>query len=434
MAGFLGMRGTGDWGTDERPQSYREMILYMFPNGSAPLTAILAGIGNDTVSDPQYHWWVKDLPQQGVTVTSVFVNVDLTTAYVYATHQATLGIAGETVHAQMAEADADNFRIGHQVLLRDASRLDVDIQGIATGVIKAGANSVVSVKLLEADDNSSDSTNFSLATVDTALIIGNANTEGATAPDAVTYDPTKHTNYTQIFRTPFEMTETAKATSSRTGDLKARFTKENLDLHSIEMEKAFIFGVSSENTVNGKLRRTTAGIGTIARTHANATSSDYTTDSTYSGQSWIAGGETWFDTQLEAIFRYGRTEKLAFCGSGAMLGLQRLAKSYGNINLTPMSASYGLKVVQWVTPFGTLFLKTHPLFSYETTNQNAMLICEPQSLTYRYLKGRDTDLLENRQANDADAELDEYLTEAGLEYDNPRRLGWLTGLNTTNTA
>lgn len=29
MAGFLGMRGTGDWVTDQRPKSWRETILYL---------------------------------------------------------------------------------------------------------------------------------------------------------------------------------------------------------------------------------------------------------------------------------------------------------------------------------------------------------------------------------------------------------------------
>ena len=39
---FLGMRGTGDWATDERPKNYRQGILYLYPNGSAPLTGLLS--------------------------------------------------------------------------------------------------------------------------------------------------------------------------------------------------------------------------------------------------------------------------------------------------------------------------------------------------------------------------------------------------------
>ena len=39
---ILGLRGTGDWGTDERPKNFRESILWMEPNGNAPLTALLS--------------------------------------------------------------------------------------------------------------------------------------------------------------------------------------------------------------------------------------------------------------------------------------------------------------------------------------------------------------------------------------------------------
>jgi hypothetical protein len=47
--------------------------------------------------------------------------------------------------------------------------------------------------------------------------------------------------------------------------------------------------------------------------------------------------------------------------------------------------------------------------------RNAMVIVDFPYLVYRYLEGRDTQLLENRQAVDADSVKHEYLTECGLE-------------------
>jgi len=38
MSGIAGLRGTGDWGTDERPKSFREGILRFNPNGTAPFS------------------------------------------------------------------------------------------------------------------------------------------------------------------------------------------------------------------------------------------------------------------------------------------------------------------------------------------------------------------------------------------------------------
>uniref|UniRef100_A0A6M3JA30 Putative structural protein n=1 Tax=viral metagenome TaxID=1070528 RepID=A0A6M3JA30_9ZZZZ len=55
MSAFLGMRGNGDWATDQRPKNWRETILYLYPNGSAPLTAILSKMSSEKVDDPEFN-------------------------------------------------------------------------------------------------------------------------------------------------------------------------------------------------------------------------------------------------------------------------------------------------------------------------------------------------------------------------------------------
>jgi len=50
---FLGMRGTGEWVADQRPMNWRQQILKLYPNGQAPLTAILSMMGSKQVDDPQ---------------------------------------------------------------------------------------------------------------------------------------------------------------------------------------------------------------------------------------------------------------------------------------------------------------------------------------------------------------------------------------------
>ena len=42
MAATLGLRGSGAFSSDERPQNWREKILQLFPNGEAPLTALVS--------------------------------------------------------------------------------------------------------------------------------------------------------------------------------------------------------------------------------------------------------------------------------------------------------------------------------------------------------------------------------------------------------
>src|SRR5436190_18059897 len=59
MSGIAGLRGSGDWGTDERPKNFREGILRFNPNGTAPIFALTSKAGSKTVDDPEYSWWCE---------------------------------------------------------------------------------------------------------------------------------------------------------------------------------------------------------------------------------------------------------------------------------------------------------------------------------------------------------------------------------------
>ena len=336
---------------------------------------------------------------------------------------------------QIAQALATEFRPGHQVLLRVSTNLNVDVNAKVLTVVKNGANSYVSVRLLEADDNGGATT---LGSCDTILIIGNINAEGAPIPDAIAYDPVKWSNFTQIFRTPLDITRTARKTTLRTEDAYKEAKRESLELHSIEMEKGFFWGIKTENVgANGKPERTTMGLIQAIKTGAPSNVFNYPTDPAYTADTWITSGEEWLDNSLEVIFRYGSSEKLAFAGSGAILGINRLAKAAGQINLTPMATSYGLKVMQWITPFGTINLMTHPLFSYEVTTRNLMVILEPAMLKYRYIDDTMFMSMDTTKVSPSHERLDgtkeEWLTECGLEYHHPLKFGLLNGVGLNNT-
>lgn len=426
---FLGMRGTGDWVTDERPKSWREMILRMYPTGDMPLTGITAKMAEEKVDDPEFNWWTKSLPTQRASVVAVYTDSILSTAYVSG------GVAGTLLYFKMSEDDSKQFRVGHQVVCRDASDYTVDVVGKVMAVSSNGTNSYVAVKLLEADDNSSFS--HTLANSDVLLITGNINAEGAAMPTGISYDPVKYFNYTQIFRTPLSITRTAMQTKYRTGDKYQEMKMEALELHGIEMEKAWIWGIPTEGVgSNGKPERTTAGILYMLKTYVPANVNDYSLNSTYSGKAWLddGGGSDWLMAYLEQLFRYGVNEKLAICGSGALLGLNKLAQAGSHMTMTPTTRSYGIRVTEWITPFGTLNLLMHPLFNYEATMRNAMLILEPKNLKYRYIQ--DTkfyaegtkDAAAGTQGGRIDGKEEEYLTEAGMEFHHVYTSMFLNGV------
>ena len=362
-------------------------------------------------------------------MTGVYTDSTLTTAYT------TGGAAGATLYVKMSAADNAHFRAGHQVLLRDASDPTVDVNAKVTSAVTNGASSYIACLLLEADNNSST---HDLSDCDTALIIGNINSEGAAMPDAIAYDPTKWYNYTQIFRTPLEMTRTAMKTKLRTGDQYKEAKRECLELHSLEIEKAIMFGVASERTgANGKPERTTMGL--IPAIKAGGLVNDFSLNAgtDFSGYTWLQAGEYWLDYYLEQIFRYGSREKLCFAGSGALLGINRLIKSGGNFDFSAQTTDYGLQITKWVTAFGTINIMTHPLFSYETTTRNAMAIFEPKDLKFRYIDDtmyKADDRMTKGGWTNRDGIKEEYLTEAGLEYHHPDGWGWLTGVGVDNVT
>jgi hypothetical protein len=59
MSGIAGLRGTGDWGTDERPKNFREKILFTSPNGNAPIFALTSKAGKYSTNDPEFAWWAE---------------------------------------------------------------------------------------------------------------------------------------------------------------------------------------------------------------------------------------------------------------------------------------------------------------------------------------------------------------------------------------
>ncbi len=446
MAAFLGMRGTGDWATDQRPKNWREGILFLYPNGMMPLTAIMSKMKSERVSDPEFYWWTKKLPDQAGAVTGVYTDSSLSSPYVSS------GVAGNTLYIKMAEATAKEFRVGHQVLLRDASDPYVDVNAKVTARTLNGSSSYLTVKLLEDDDNGT-STGHDLSDCDRIVIVGNINEEGGYMPNSISYDPVKYFNYTQIFRTPLSITRTARETKLRTGDAYKEMKREALELHGIEMEKAFLFGIPTENTgsVMSKPERTTAGIINFIRANVPNNFNDFRLNSSYSGKGWLdaGGGETWLENYLEQVFRFGRPEKLALCGSGALLGINRLVKAFGHYELKAREVAYGIKIVEWITPFGSIYLKTHPLLSQETSTRQCILLIEPENLVYRYITdttffGMDTSGNASpggvstpsitAYGNRVDATNEEFLTECGLELHHPDCFMYLDGVGSDNAV
>jgi hypothetical protein len=327
------------------------------------------------------------------------------------------------------------FVVDDQVVLRDEDQFTVDVNGVVVSTLLAGANSYVAVKLLEADDNHDSSSSYNLATVDRITNLGAIGSESGASPQSVTYDPTAFENYAGTIRTPYEVSGVAMETRLRAGKSLDDEQRRATLRHGLAIERRLLFSVKSDHTgANGKPAPTTQGLIPAIRANASSNVSNYTTASAFNGQDWTVGGADWMKTYFEQIFRYGDDTKMAFCGSGCLLGIDKLAETFGSVNLRPRQTVFGLAVHEWVTPFGTIMIRNHPLLTKDPTTRNMMVLFEPDKLKYRYVRNRDTKLREDIGSKEIDGRKDEYLTQCGLEYHGMNGFGILDGFNQDNPA
>ena len=375
----LGMRGSGSWSADERPKNYREAILYLYPNDKAPLMGFLSKLASEATDDPEFKVFIKGLPQQRAKVEDIYNNTDNPV----------------TIHLKTAD-DYKMFKIGHVVI----NERTLEVMWVTNVVSTGGAGGALTCTRGLGTPVAQSLT--AGAVDDYILVVGTRHSEGAGIPEAIAYDPSVISNFTQIFRNSLNQSNIARATHLRTGDQVKNAQKETMLLHHIEMEKAFLFGVAHEAAgTNGNAERGTRGM----LFHISTLVKDFSAGLDI---------DTW-ENFLEDLFRYGSNQKLMLAGGRAINVMNKLARINGHIELVPKTETFGMAIWSYLCPFGELMLKIHPLMSENSTFNSWGFVFDTGQLRYRYLKGRDTQYLRNRQTPGDDAVKDEYLTEAGLE-------------------
>ena len=388
MAGIAGLRGTDNWGTGERPKNFREMILWRNPNGQAPLTALMARMKSESVDDPEFNWWEEEL-------NAIRVQMDATGASASSTaFGLTAGgldlVPGDILLVEKTETSTYDNELVEVTTVTDDTTLVVARGAAGTTAAATG----VSAWLTK---------------------VGNVYEEGSTSPDTATRNPTKLLNYCQIFKTAYEITETAKGTRARTGDPLKNDKKRKMFDHSVAMEFAWMFGVPYEDTTGTKPKRFTGGLRNFITTNVKI----YTTTPT----------EDVFLDDVYKVFDYDAgtagTERIVFAGNGFLNSLNKLARNSSStrVNFDGTIKAYGMQLQKWILPQGILYVRTHPLMNTHARFTNSAFIIDPSAIIYRYM--RDTKMQDNIQANDADTQKGQWLTEAGLEIRHEKTMGYI---------
>lgn len=390
---IAGVRGTGDWGADERPKSFREMILWRNPNGSSPLTALMAKMKKKSLTDPEHSWWEEDLD-----ITRVQVKTEVTAAGTNVTLEGGGGLSlipGDLLLVEKATQGASYDNEVVKVATVTSDTVITVTRGYGTTAAIIPANSML-------------------------LRIGSTFAEGTKSPISASQNPTKLYNYAQIWKTTYSITNTADKTVARTGDAKANDKKRKMFRHSTELELSSLFGVRNETVgSNNKPERQMGGLMYFLK--------QYNPVNGYKIYSATPNASQFFD-DIYGVFDYDTgggagDERIVLCGNGALNTINKIAAASGQVQFVETVKLYGMNLTKWVTPQGTFYFKTHPLLNRHPVYTNSMFIIDPTGITWSPL--RDTNFKDGIQDPDEDIQKGQWLTEGTIEFNHLQTMKYL---------
>lgn len=391
MANISGMRATeglNKINQDRRVVDMAEKIALLDPN-EAPFVTVLKMAKKNTrkVYNPKFNWIEDDL----------------------------LGYYANTkssVSAASKAGDAGAIAVDDNTIIRVGDILFAPTTGeymLATGIGSEGA-----VNVIRGYGDSPCTTTIASGAV--ILDIGPAMEEGSSNRGAKSTQTVSKHNFTQIFRTPVEITGTLAASKLYGGKDASYQRRKALIEHKRDIANAMYFGRMHEDATGAKVRRTMGGIfGFMADSDSHAFNNS-TAKLTYAN----------FDSYVaRKAFAHGSSDKLMICGGN----MATVVNSWAEKKLVTQvgkDKTFGVSISNLITTYGNLNVMYDPLLDAAGMSDRAMIL-DMDNVAYAYLDGRDTKLNTNIQAPDVDGETDEYITECSLEFKLPKTHFLVTG-------
>lgn len=374
---ILGLRGTENLAAGERPNSYREGYVHIWPNGDAKLAALLARGENEGLSDPKFTWFEKGVPQLRLFINSGGTGYTATAATL-AVDDGAGGSAALNVKAGSMLLNERTFE--HMIVSADPTSDSIAVQ--------RGKGSTSAAAINEND---------------ALQVIGSVYEDGSTAKvSAVMFDPVPRVNYSQIFIDSLEMTRRAMKTALRTGDKYKETKAETLQIHMMGLERSLFFGEPLDEAGSTAAVRRTASGGLMYWLSTNIHD--------------VGGDITYFELldYLEQDYRYGSQEKVCFAGSTFVSSFNKLATLHMTTNNMPGETSFGINMREVIHPHGVLYLVQHPLFTHGAGFRSWGFVVDLAKLRCRHFD--DTLFIEHTQENHVKRRVDEFYSDMGWEW------------------
>jgi hypothetical protein len=376
-----GQRGTANISADQRRIDMSSRILLLEPD-SAPLTVISKNIGSRPTGNPQFKWQEDEGDPRfdminngaGYNAAAVALVVD-NAAYFQAQNIVYIPRTGESIRVTAVDTGTNTLTV---------------VRGVG-------------------------STAAALVDNDELLITSTAQPEGDASKPARSRNPATVFNYTQIHRTEWDATQTELHSEFEGGDdWDHQALKHGIE-HKKDLEYASMVGRPSQDTSSGQARRTSGGFNHYVTSNITDAAGALT--------------EVEFFTAMRPAFRYGAKEKWGLASPLAVDVMNTFPR--GKLEVRQNERTFGVRVMQYISPHGTLNLVTHYLLE-GTILGGQIWIIDTDVVKWRYLKNkrgsRDTHINKEIQNNDVDGRKDEYLTEGGLEFGQEKRHGKIIGI------
>lgn len=354
-----GIWNTGNFTQDLAAKSFAAMITRLMPNGNAPLFGMTSMLPTETALQVEHGFFTKTMLFPSMNLDAAVPDGTTTVFTVASTANLVPGMIFQAV------STLENVLI-NAILSPTSVQVQRGVGNVAAGAI---ANDV----------------NF--------YQVGTAFEEASLRPGALSIQPVRITNLTQIFRNTWALSGSAQATQVIAGESTVAENRQDCAaFHATDIETALFFGQKSQGTRNGQPFRTMDGLISIV---SNLT---YYPPS-YSAVNVTTAGATTNYTQLEAmldpVFNQATdpkagNERVLFVGGEARKVINNIGRLNSTYYIQNGETTYGLKFGSFNIARGSFRMIEHPLFNSNPTWARMAVAVDLSTFRVAYLGGRKT--------------------------------------------
>lgn len=369
-----GIFNTGQFTQDFAKKSFASMITRLMPNGTAPLFGMTSMLPSDTAMQTEHGFFTK---------TMLFP-------------QLTIGTGGQTASDTVFTVTSTTNILPSMIMRVDSTGENIIVNSIISGTQVSVTRAVgsVSAQAISASVN--------------LYQVGSAFEEGSIRPQSLIINPVRITNFTQIFRNTWAITDSVRATMTIAGETNVAESRQDCAaFHAADIEKGLFFGQKSQGQRNGQPFHTMDGLITIVGNLGYY-------PSYYSAVNVNTAGSTTNYTQLEGyldpVFNQATdpkvsNERVLFVGGGAKRVINNIGRLNGTYQIVDGQTSYGLQFSTFKTARGTFRMIEHPLFNSNTSWSKLAVAVDLSTFRVAYLGDRKTQNKEFNMPDNSDIDV-----------------------------